>query len=217
MLFVDVPPRFESARFESLGWITKRNPKAIEACMKYATNFRDKKARPPILVGPSGTGKTHLLYAIARAIEKGFQGETAGVVRAEEEKTKKAIDTDGFYAARELSFKRIEIQITSGVEIAHAVRQSVTKGNLDGVVDGFRQAEFVKGGYYPPLLFVDDLEVMKMGDWLNEELYRIFDYRYAHMLPTVMATNLGAEELRKHLGDRITRRLFDMADPVVMR
>ncbi|MGH8897630.1 MAG: hypothetical protein ACRDZ4_11545, partial [Egibacteraceae bacterium] len=103
-----------------------------------------------------------------------------------------------------------DLVATDGAEIAHEVRSSVERRNLDAVVARYRQEglESTRAA-----LIVDDVEVMKLSDWLHEELYRIFDYRYQQSMPTFVATNLSGDALRNHLGDRIARRILDMTEP----
>lgn len=63
---------------------------------------------------------------------------------------------------------------------------------------------------YTPLLVLDDFGVTKSTDWNKDLFYRILDYRYINELPTVLSTNLTADELKEALGARSYDRLKDM-------
>lgn len=208
---VRIPRSFEGrANFEALTWLQPAARKAMVYCLEFARS--GGSVRPPLLMGPSGCGKTHLIYATARVLCSVVNAKVEEVRRAEAARIGRGEDCGEPEA---LGWPGIEVAVTSGSEIAHSVRGSVEARNLDDVVARFRQEDaFRRGG--TGILFVDDIEVCKMSDWLHEELYRIFDFRYAQALPTLLATNLSPEELRHHLGDRLARRVVDMTEPFRM-
>lgn len=217
---IAVPSRFsERAAFAKLGWMGAGAKPLIGHCKRFVeASSRQKNLflKSPLVSGPSGTGKTHVLYATARAL--------CEAVRTEIERQKSALLAEAFDAIERGDWTRYsdierstwaperEVLFTTGAEIAHELRDSVQKHAVSKVVRRFRQEEIVRRGGVG-ILFVDDLEIMRMSDWLYEEVYRIIDYRYAQNLPTVVATNLGPGELHQHFGDRIVRRLRDMTEP----
>ncbi len=67
-----------------------------------------------------------------------------------------------------------------------------------------------------PLLLLDDLGAAKTSEWTEELTYRLINHRYEHMLPTLITTNLPIPELRTALGDRVTSRLAEMTERVVL-
>ncbi|MFD8391873.1 ATP-binding protein [Streptomyces sp. NPDC059680] len=67
-----------------------------------------------------------------------------------------------------------------------------------------------------PLLFLDDLGAAKTSEWTEELTYRLINYRYEHMLPTLITTNLPMEQLRVTLGDRVASRLAEMTERVIL-
>lgn len=193
--------------------LTSAGRKALDYCQLWMEN--PTKLNGPLLMGKSGTFKTHLVWAIARQlrdrIEQAIRDKSTEIMT----KTYNDIENDfpispaSFHVPSSL-FPTLDLVVTDGAQIAHDVRSSVERRNLDEVVEKYRQF-----GKEPAAaaLFVDDVEVMKLSDWLHEELYRIFDYRYQERMPTLVATNLSTEELRQHLGDRIARRIMDMTEP----
>lgn len=192
--------------------LTPAGRKALDYCQHWMEN--PTKVSGPLLMGKSGTFKTHLVWAIARQM----RDRTAQAIRVTASeiiaKTYTDIEADMPIALASFHvvslFPSLDLVVTDGAQIAHDVRSSVERRNLDEVVEKYRQF-----GKEPAAaaLFIDDVEVMKLSDWLHEELYRIFDYRYQERMPTLVATNLSTEELRSHLGDRIARRIIDMTEP----
>ena len=67
-----------------------------------------------------------------------------------------------------------------------------------------------------PLLLVDDLGAAKASEWTEELTYRLVNYRYEQLLPTVFTTNLPVREIRNVLGDRIASRLAEMTERAVL-
>lgn len=215
-----VPARFEErASFDAMaasGWLSPKGMKAMAHCREFAASPRS--VQPPLLIGASGTGKTHLIYATARAI---CASTAAQVVRAKEaaareiENLVKAGGADYNYRVDAVHFKfpKLSVVVTDGADMAHEIRSSAGGGTrTDEVVARFRQETTVAMGGLAAL-FVDDVEVFKMGDWVHEEMYRILDYRYQESLPTMFASNFGPGELKRHLGDRLVRRMLDMTEP----
>lgn len=197
-----------------LSWLSESGKKAAEYCRQFALEPLAKPA--PLLIGGSGTGKTHLLYATAALLDTmrraGIESVGKETIRCINEAFEKDVAVD----LATVKWPTLPPPETSaGAEIAHEIRQSVGHGNLDEIVERYRQEDAALRGVRA-VFFIDDVEVMKMSDWLHEELYRIFDFRYQHEMPTPMATNLNPEELKQHLGDRITRRILDMTEPFIL-
>jgi DNA replication protein DnaC len=69
---------------------------------------------------------------------------------------------------------------------------------------------------HAPLLIIDDLGAAKSSAFTEEINYRLVNHRYNQALPTLLTTNLPIAELRAHLGERVTSRLTQMTDRVVL-
>ena len=67
-----------------------------------------------------------------------------------------------------------------------------------------------------PLLVLDDLGKERNSEWVQETLYSIINYRYEHMLSTVITTNLSIPELQGRLGEATVSRLMEMCEYVSM-
>lgn len=59
-------------------------------------------------------------------------------------------------------------------------------------------------------LFLDDLGVEKMTDFVYECFYQIIDFRHDHELPTFITSNYSIKQIAEKLGDRITSRIVGM-------
>jgi DNA replication protein DnaC len=66
------------------------------------------------------------------------------------------------------------------------------------------------------LLVIDDLGAAKGSEWVEEINYRLINHRYEHKMPTLITSNLLPKELGAALGERVTSRLVEMADRVVI-
>jgi len=210
-----VPKKFEGrASFDSLpGLVGASCKRALAYCKSWAQRPEGKAG--PLLMGKSGTFKSHLMWAAADELHEITDRNLRAHANALISLAGVHIDSGKIAVAfnsieNESTWPARDIHVTDGAEIAHAVRSSIVAHNLDDVVAMYRQE-----GMTPDraALFVDDVEVMKLSDWLHEELYRIFNYRYHHAMPTMISTNLSPDEMKKHLGDRIARRISDMTEP----
>ena len=54
-----------------------------------------------------------------------------------------------------------------------------------------------------PLLILDELGAQSSTPWAQEKLFQIFNYRYNALLPTVVTTNLGLDEIDPRLRSRL--------------
>lgn len=78
------------------------------------------------------------------------------------------------------------------------------------------EAEFAEYAGAAPLV-IDDLGAVKNSEWVEEINYRLVNYRYEHMLPTLFTSNLLPGELANALGERVASRLKEMAGRVTLK
>lgn len=62
----------------------------------------------------------------------------------------------------------------------------------------------------PKYLFLDDLGVEKMTDFLFESFYTIIDIRYCHLKPCFISSNYSLKEISENINDRIASRIAEM-------
>ena len=67
------------------------------------------------------------------------------------------------------------------------------------------------------LLVLDDLGAVKNSEWIEEVNYRLVNYRYERVLPTLFTSNLLPKELATLLGERVSSRLAEMTDRVTLK
>jgi len=68
-----------------------------------------------------------------------------------------------------------------------------------------------------PVLMLDDLGAAKGTDWVEEVNYRLVNYRYERMLPTLVTSNARPRDLAGVLGERVASRLTEMTTPVTLK
>jgi len=67
------------------------------------------------------------------------------------------------------------------------------------------------------ILALDDLGAEKATEWVIEQLFLIVNYRYEHLLPTIVTTNCQGKELENHIGRRMLSRIAEMTVPIVIK
>lgn len=65
-----------------------------------------------------------------------------------------------------------------------------------------------------PVLALDDLGAERATEWTQEQLFTIINWRYEHMLPTLVTSNHSAAELRARIGERTADRLVEMCETI---
>jgi DNA replication protein DnaC len=60
------------------------------------------------------------------------------------------------------------------------------------------------------MLMMDDVGKEKQTDWSRSIMFDIVNYRYEHILPIVITTNLTTKQLADYFGDAVWSRLCEM-------
>jgi DNA replication protein DnaC len=68
--WLNIPVRYANASFQTFEITNQNQEKIIDICKKYVENFEKVASigRSLLMVGTTGTGKTHLAYSIAKAL-----------------------------------------------------------------------------------------------------------------------------------------------------
>lgn len=128
-----------------------------------------------LLLGLTGTGKTHQAYAAIREIAVTGVAATWAVTTAAD-----------MYAA---------LRPRHGIDAEAEFRR-------------YRDAS---------ILLVDDLGAERKPTEFTEEInFRLINWRYERQLPTLLTSNLLPKEISARLGDRVTSRLIEMCERVVI-
>lgn len=62
-----------------------------------------------------------------------------------------------------------------------------------------------------PILVLDDIGAAKASEWVTQVTYSIINTRYESLMPTIITSNLGLDELSSQLkDDRISSRIIGM-------
>lgn len=65
-----------------------------------------------------------------------------------------------------------------------------------------------------PMLVLDDLGKEKKTEWSQQILFDVINYRYEHLLPTIITSNFNVDELGSYVGKAVFSRLFEMSAAV---
>ena len=137
-----------------------------------------------LLYGPRGTGKTHLMAAIMRAMI-----------------------LDQLHTAREMKRRPHPHEYPRMVSTTDLLREiratfgSHGSESESGIIERY--------GRYP-VLILDDLGAEQVTDWTLTTLYSVIDLRYRDMRRTFITSNLKLADLSAQTSDRITSRISEM-------
>lgn len=67
-----------------------------------------------------------------------------------------------------------------------------------------------------PMLIIDDIGKEKKTEWSQQTLFDVINYRYEHMLPTIITSNFDDSGLMNHVGNATASRLNEMCTAIHM-
>ncbi|HLA65204.1 MAG TPA: hypothetical protein VK600_01330 [Candidatus Saccharimonadales bacterium] len=177
-----VPMRFQDRR---LATFTPR-PGTNRALQLATAAARRVMAHSLVLVGPPGTGKTHLAVGI-------LAGRLAEWLSSYPVETR-TLD-DGSLAVR----PSLRVGFLGVPKLLDTLRYRIGRDDPDPL-PGWATAD---------LLVLDDLGREKQTDWALERLYVLVNERYEGLRPTIVTSNLSPDELSAAGHDAIISRLTE--------
>ncbi|HEX7891451.1 MAG TPA: ATP-binding protein [Ramlibacter sp.] len=182
MTFSGLQGRFAEATFDNFKATTAEQRAVLNACRDFARTVTWNSGSGLWLIGPPGTGKTHLASAVVRhVIEE--RDATAEI-----------------YTSREIIRKlRAMWGNRGGREDRDWLDRPQTE---EAMIDDLGRT---------PLLVIDEAGVGFGTEAEMVQLYDVVDLRYKLRRPTVLVSNLAAEDLKTALGDRAYDRLREGA------
>jgi DNA replication protein DnaC len=109
--------------------------------------------------------------------------------------------------ASTLLAKGVQVVMVCDTDIVAELRQGQfadTPDYFEGLIQKLESAE---------LLIWDDLGKAKTTDWVLNQYYRIFNYRYRERLPVCISTNEDWDTLSERIGDATASRLYAICKP----
>jgi DNA replication protein DnaC len=179
--------RFEAADFDGFVAELAAQQKVLQACREFAQTV-SVGAGSLWLIGPPGTGKTHLGSAIVRHV----------------------IEQRGRHAA---IFSGREIVRMLRATWGKRTQESDWSAHSDHGTPGWPTTEdaLIDALGRIGLLVIDEIGASFGTEAEQVQLFDIIDLRYKHRLPTVLLSNLPAKALKDAIGDRAYDRLREGA------
>lgn len=103
--------------------------------------------------------------------------------------------------ARYLVFNGYSVLFASTPELLEEFRLAIADDRVSPFFAKLKTVEY---------LILDDLGAENTTPFALEKLYLLVDYRYRHMLPLIVTSNLQLSEISAKLHDRIASRLSEM-------
>ena len=193
--------------------VTNGNEKALAACKRAAAGGD----RGVVLIGSNGRGKSHLIESLAREFDRVHSyipnESTDDVDMVDIPPLRELMDMQfeeepvDYFApslrADEIA-KHAHVEFWPALDLVAALRKDAVDGNGD-IVERCMRCD---------LLVLDDIGREKMSDFVAQEFHRIVDYRYRHMLPIAVATNLTRAQITERYGAHTMSRWAAMCDVI---
>ena len=190
---IEIPTLYQSAGLEDF-----KEPEVSELG-KWAAEITSGTGKGLCLAGPTGTGKTHALWALLRTLDVSGWGGTCAAYTV----------TDVLERLRpgwwEAWIERTELE-----------RPYSPHGHLPRNA-GVERDRWWTGLLNAGLLALDDLGVMRPTEWVDEQLFRLIDERHDWLRPMLVTTNWPENKWPERLGDKVASRLSGMCQVIEMR
>ena len=186
MIYGKIGKRYENATIENY-----RCPPGCEEARAACNALIAGLTEGLLLIGPVGTGKTHLLAAVA--------------LRFHQDADTRLEEREGQTVA--ISSKVITVAFYPMLDLVAALR--------DDVRNSTRRT--VKQCLSADLMVLDDLGVERSTEFVAEELAQIINGRYDDMRPIAVSTNLTVQGIKERYTDRTISRWAETCTRVEMK
>lgn len=166
-----VPIRFADCILEGYVPVTPSQREALEAARAVAAG----QLRNLVLIGPAGVGKTHL----AAAIVTDLHGRAMAAWH---------VDAEGDEPVRRLPDRPLWANVA---DLMVRMRLEIGRPRDDRDASALAIELASHRGY----VVLDDLGRENTSDWTGETIYSLVNARYEAILPTIVTSNLTAEQL----------------------
>lgn len=99
------------------------------------------------------------------------------------------------------------------VTVSQMIRH--VKGSFDRESD-YNESDAYKAFATPSLLILDEIGVQNATEFELTALFEVVNWRYEDMLPTMVISNRGIDDLPKFMGDRVVDRLRENGGKLVV-
>lgn len=191
------PRRLQGASFDNYIPKTKQQQAALETCQAYDLE-KLKTGQGLFLVGPFGTGKTHLSVALVRNVLGanielfGIREDTGGL---------------GLYDCFREEYRGLYCSFFPVVELLDAWRPGDDTKKQKGEMLFHRAKN-------DDLVVLDDIGAEKASEWTGDRLYAVIDARYRMQRATIFTSNCTEKELLNNGYGRIVSRIYEMTEAV---
>lgn len=189
---------YDTATFETFQ-VTPQNRLAFDACKKLAA----REIHGVVLIGPAGTGKTHLCVATAREFGRIARPEVVDEVRVNVRDLMVRAAESGEVDESPVVLTEDEMKGEASIEywpvldLVSALRKEARGDDFPSVASRCCRCS---------LLVLDDFGQERATDFVFEELERIIDWRYRDQLSIAVSTNLSLDDLVAKYGNRAVSR-----------
>lgn len=186
---IGISQRFLDSSFENYEPVSEKAQRALKTIVAYRDQFDKMKESGTSLVlcGRPGTGKTHLASALAISL------------RNRPVPDKGCITYQGLYITYTTSFRMM-------ARIKATYNRYEAKETETSVINNLINRD---------LLIIDEVGVQFGSEAEKVLFYQVINGRYDNVLPTVLISNLTAQELEKFVGERCFDRLKEGSGAVL--
>ena len=187
-------PRMLAASFGNYVCDTPAQIAAHSACKSFADELNPDAGGGLWLIGPPGTGKTHLGSAMVQHVIRTKRQQAC------------------LFSSRQvITMQRASWGNEKGGRAARTLADPWDVGDADPLADLRTTADVVEFLADVPLLVLDEIGVGFHSNAEQVQMYDVIDARYQRCRPTVMISNLPPAEMKAALGERSFDRLREGA------